>query len=143
MLTIDTIVTDTVLDEAYTWLCQRRKDWPVDADVWRFRWHWVDEKALLRAERLAGTYQVGLLRRVTMSNAEEVDLWSARDAVVMKALSLVLPQYLPLSEQCTHLKGHGGSKFAVRQVRENLPEHTFVLKTDVQSYYASIDHKLL
>ncbi len=26
---------------------------------------------------------------------------------------------------------------------ENLPEHTFVLKTDVQSYYASIDHQLL
>ncbi len=61
----------------------------------------------------------------------------------MKALSLVLPQYLPLSEQCTHLKGHGGGKYAVRQVLEHLPEHTFVLKTDVQSYYASINHQLL
>ncbi len=41
--------------------------WPADADVWRFRRHWLDEKALLRAELLAGTYQVGLLRRVILS----------------------------------------------------------------------------
>jgi hypothetical protein len=74
---------------------------------------------------------------------EEIDLWSARDALVMKALSLVVPPYLPLSEHCTHLKGHGGAKYAVRQVVEHLPASTFVLKTDVQAYYASIDHHRL
>ena len=61
----------------------------------------------------------------------------------MKALALVLPQHLPLSKQCTHLKGHGGGKFAVRHVLAHLPQHHFVLKTDVQSYYASIDHQVL
>ncbi len=75
MLTIADVVNDTVLEYAFGWLCQQRKDWPVDADVWRFRRHWVNEKALLRAELLACTYQVGLLRRVTLSHAEEVDLW--------------------------------------------------------------------
>jgi len=34
---------------------------------------------------------VGLLSRVTLQNGEEVDLWPARDAVVLKALALVLP----------------------------------------------------
>ena len=87
MLTIAAIATDALLDVAYAWLCQQRKDWPADANVWRFRQHWLDEKALLRVELLAGTYQVELLRRVTLSNGEEVDLWSARDAVVMKALA--------------------------------------------------------
>jgi hypothetical protein len=92
---------------------------------------------------LAGTYQVGLLRRATLQNGEEVDLWAARDAVVMKALALVLPAHLPFSTRCTHLKGHGGLQYAVRAVVAALPQQRFVLKTDVRSYYASIDHQLL
>jgi len=99
--------------------------------VWRFRQHWPEEKAQLRADLLAGTYAVGLLSRVTMQNGEEVDLWPARDAVVMKALALVLPQHLPLSRRCTHLKGYEGLKHAVRVVLTALPQYRFVLKTDV------------
>jgi retron-type reverse transcriptase len=146
VLTLADIATDDVLESAYNWLCTRRKDWSAGSDVWRLRHHWSVEKAQLREELLAGTYEVGLLTRVTLSRngtQEELDLWSARDALVMKALSLILPQYLPLSEHCTHLKGHGGAKYAVRQVIEHVPASTFVLKTDVQSYYASIDHHLL
>lgn len=142
-LTLADLVTDAVLDTAYAWLCQQRRDWPADADVWRFRQHWPEEKARLQEELLVGTYQVGLLSRVTLQNGEEVDLWSTRDAVVMKALALVLPQHLPLSPRCTHLKGHGGLKYAVREVLKALPQHRFVLKTDVQSYDASIAHQLL
>jgi len=95
---------------------------------------------------VAGTYAVGRLDRVPLSRAgvqEETDLWSARDALVMKAFSLVVPQYLPLSAHCTHLKGHGGAKYAVRRVVAHLPASTFVLKTDVQAYDASIDHHRL
>lgn len=146
MLTLADLATDDVLEEAYAWLCTRRKDWSPRADVWRFRHDWSVEKAQLREELFAGTYEVGLLDRVTLDRdgaQEDIDLWSARDALVMKALALMLPQYLPLSEHCTHLKGHGGAKYAVRQVVQHLPESTFVLKTDVQSYYASIDHHLL
>lgn len=146
MCTIADIVTNDILDAAYTWLCHRRKDWPEDADVWRFRQNWSGEKETLREELLAGIYEVGLLDRITLyrdGNQEDIDLWSARDALIMKALSLVLPKGLPLSKQCTHIKGHGGSKYAVRQVLEQLPDYRFVLKTDVQSYYASIDHQLL
>jgi RNA-directed DNA polymerase len=80
---------------------------------------------------------------MTLRTGEEVDLWLARDAVVMKALSLVLPLHLPLAKQCAHLKGHGGLKGAVRQVLQVLPQAQFVLKTDVQAYDASIDHHLL
>ena len=86
---------------------------------------------------------MGLLRRVTLQNGAEVDLWAARDAVVMKALALVLPSQLPLSTRCTHLQGHGGLTYAVRQVLAQLPQQRFVLKTDVQSYDASMDHHLL
>jgi hypothetical protein len=73
-LTIEALLTDENLDGAFDWICQRRKDWPPDADVWRFRRNWPDEKARLRTDLLEGTYQVGLLQRVILVKGEEVDL---------------------------------------------------------------------
>ena len=143
---MDKFVADDLLNRAFTWLCQCRKGWPPDADVWRLRRDWSQDKTQLREELLAGTYQVGLLDRVMLSRegtVEEIDLWPARDALVMKALAELLEEYLPLSPCCMHLKGHGGQKGAVRLVLEALPQHQFVFKTDVQSYYASISHNVL
>ncbi len=108
--------------------------------------HWPTEKARIQHDLRAGTYRIGLLDRVTCwrdGQPEDNDLWAARDAVVLKALSLLLPQVLPLSTRCTHLKGHGGVKYALRQVVAHLSRCQYVLKTDVQPYYASIDHHLL
>ena len=100
-------------------------------------------KATLRGELLAGRYRLGPLRRVVNRDGDRLDLWAARDAVVLKALALVLGPRLPCSRRCTHLKGHGGSVGARRQVRRALPAHRFVLRTDVREYYASIDHDRL
>jgi len=69
----------------------------------------------LRAELAAGRYRFGLLTRITLVDGEDVDLWSARDALVLKALAIVLAKHLPVSPRCTHVKGHGGAKAAVRQ----------------------------
>ncbi len=145
-MTIDALVDETLLDRAFEWLVQRRKDWPPHADVWRFRRDWHLEKARLRQDLLDGTYQMGLLDRITLhrdGEAAEVDLWPARDAVVMKALAWLLEGHLPLSPGCMHVKGHGGLKATIRQVFQVLPQQSFVLKTDVKSYYASIDHQQL
>ena len=38
-VTIAEIVADEVLDSAYAWLSERRKDWPPNADVWTFNGH--------------------------------------------------------------------------------------------------------
>ncbi len=64
----------------------------------------------------AGRFRFGLLTRITLKDGEEIDLWSARDALVLKALTIVMAKHLPVSTRCTHLKGHGGAKAAVRQV---------------------------
>ncbi|MHC4216027.1 MAG: reverse transcriptase/maturase family protein, partial [Planctomycetota bacterium] len=48
-----------------------------------------------------------------------------------------------LFKTCYHLKGHGGLKGAVRNVMKQLPKHKFFCKTDVHSYYDSIDHYIL
>lgn len=54
-----------------------------------------------------------------------------------------LEQALPRSTACTHLRGHGGLKGAIRRVRSALPEHGYVCRTDIKSFYASIDHFIL
>ena len=137
------LTSEGVLEEAYAWLCRQRKGWPDSADVWDFRRHCPTEKARLQDELRSGTYQIGLLRRTTLANGEDVDLWSARDALVMKALTIVLQSVLPVSVRCTHLKSHGGLKGAIRQVQAHVATHPFVFKTDVRAYYASIDHHRL
>ncbi len=117
--------------------------YPADADVWSFRQAWAQEKDKLKGALAAGRFRFGLLTRITLKDGEEIDLWSARDALVLKALAIVLAKHLPVSTRCTHVKGHGGAKSAVRQVWAKLPANRFVLGTDVKAYYASIDHFLL
>ncbi len=85
MSVLATITSETTLDAAFAWLCKRRRDYPANADIWDFRREWPQEKARLQADLLAGRYRFGLLSRIEMANGEEVDLWSARDALVLKA----------------------------------------------------------
>ena len=143
MAVLAAIASDSVLDAAFTWLCKRRRDYPDHADVWEFRRNWPQEKDRIRAELPSGRYRFGLLDRVALANGDEIDLWSARDALVLKALTIVLSDILPVSPRCTHIKGHGGAKAAVRQVMAALATNRFVMRSDVKSYYASIDHFLL
>ena len=110
------LASDATLDAAFIWLCKRRRDYPDDADVWDFRRHWPAEKARLRSDLSTGDFRFGLLDRITKVDGDEIDLWSARDALVLKGLATVLTRHLPVSRSCTHVKGHGGAKAVVRQV---------------------------
>ncbi|MGH7817453.1 MAG: reverse transcriptase/maturase family protein, partial [Candidatus Binatia bacterium] len=110
MKTMEDLVSDEVLNLAYEWLCQRRKNFPDDSDIWSLRRNWLSEQTRLRSELLGGAYRFGLLSRVKLKSGEEIDLWSARDALVLKCLSLVLAKKLSLSPRCAHVKGNGGSK---------------------------------
>lgn len=138
------IASEAVLEQAYAWLCARRRDYSANDDVWNVRRRWVGLKVQLQAELRAGTYRFHPVRRFQTADGT-VDVWAALDALVLKALALVLTRRLAahLSPRCTHLPGHGGSKAAVRAVAGNLAANTFVLRTDVKRYYASIDHDLL
>jgi RNA-directed DNA polymerase len=138
------IASDAVLDQAYAWLCARRRDYSPNDDVWTVRRRWPRLKPQLQAELRAGTYRFSPVRRIQTAQGA-VEVWAALDALVLKALAIVLARRLAphLSPRCTHLAGHGGSKAAIRAVAENLAANTFVLRTDVKSYYASIDHDLL
>ena len=91
-----------------------------------------------------GHYRLSPTRRMHIEG-EVLEIWSAEDALVLKAVSIVLSRELhgELSPRCFHLAGRGGAKAAVREVAVALPDNRFVFRTDVKSYYASIDHDCL
>lgn len=74
---------------------------------------------------------------------DAIEVWAALDALVLKAVALVHADHWPFSPRCHHVAGHGGAKAAVRAVDQALPDFPFVLRSDVKSYYASLDHELL
>lgn len=73
-----------------------------------------------------------------------VGRWCAQDTLVLKAISLVLIQKvsLRLSDDCYHLAGKG-LKACVRKVKKDASHYRYVCRSDVNSYYATMDHDLL
>ena len=134
--------SEAVLAEAYEWLCERRKEYSANNDVWEIRWRWQEIKPWLRQQLLTGRYRFECVRRFRGTDGT-VELWSALDALVLKAIAIVLTRRIDLSDRCYHLAGRGGAKAAIRYVVARLPENPFVFRTDVKSYYASIDHDIL
>ncbi len=52
------LTSDDVLDTAYDWLCQRRRAYPANADVWSFRQAWAQEKDKLKTTLAAGRFNL-------------------------------------------------------------------------------------
>ncbi|MEN8221060.1 MAG: reverse transcriptase domain-containing protein [Pseudomonadota bacterium] len=145
MTLINQIASDTVLDQAYEWLCKQRQDYSPNNDVWELRRRWHEFKPLLQAKLVTGDYEFSPLNRIHTTMGEIIDLWQSADALVLKAMSIVLgQQFAPvLSPNCYHIAGRGGLKGAVRAAIDALEAGSYVMKSDVKSYYASIDHYIL
>lgn len=139
---MDELTSPEVLQLAFDWLCEQRKNYSANSDVWDVRWNWESLLPDIQEQLRAGRYRFSPLRRIRV-DGQVLEVWSAQDALVLKAMAIVLGRYLKLSQHCCHLKGHGGAKRAVRVVVENLTEQQFVFRTDVKSYYASIRHEIL
>src|SRR5271157_4050263 len=67
---MDLIASDAVLDEAYAWLCDRRKDYSPHDDGWTLRERWADIKPRLQKSLLRGEYRCDVTRRVHTGKAE-------------------------------------------------------------------------
>ncbi len=107
------MASESVLDTAYGWLCKRRKDYPEHADVWSFRFNWPSEKSGIQSDLLSGCYRFEPQSVVTNRDGAALHLFAARDALVLKALTMVLSQHLPVSQRCVHVKGWRGWALAV------------------------------
>jgi RNA-directed DNA polymerase len=135
--------TLTQLDDAYRWLCQQRKHFPPDADIWSFRYRYSAIKSGLLQEINSGEYQFSPQQKIIKPDGQVIHLWGSQDTLVMKMMAGVLGSILPLSPRCAHVKGHGGLKQSIVDVQRHLQGYHYVCKTDVQSFYESIDQYLL
>ena len=136
----EVLVTLQQLDDAFKWLCQQRRHFPPDTDIWSFRRDYSDQKRRLLASINAGRYRFSVQTKVVKADGSVIHLWSSADALVMKCLSQSLQTMIQPARSCTHVKGHGGLKQSIVQVQQHLQDYTFVCKTDVYHFYESIDH---
>ncbi len=137
------------LQTAYQWLCEQTTDSHPNNDVWNYRLNWPTRKAFVRERLLSGQFEFDTVRLVEVENEqgqlERREVRSAQDRLVIRALTQVLQTVLPISKACTHVKGHGGLKQAVRETQAYFAEHPahFVMKSDVKGYYAHISHLII
>jgi len=134
-----------LFSDAYKWLCLRRCKHSPSSDVWDFRRNWNEIKDFVIEDFTKGSYKLSVQKKLTLSCGETIALWSSIDALVIKVLTAIIQEALKpyLSKTCYHLKGHGGLKGRVRDVIKLYPKYRFFCKTDVKSYYDSIDHFIL
>ena len=95
--------SDTIIDTAYKWLWKRRKDYYHNSDVWHLRFYWKTEKEKLIKELKEETFSFDCVDKIRTPDRIAY-LWSARDALVLKALSIYLEDKLKpiLSDRIFH-----------------------------------------
>ncbi|EFE54093.1 hypothetical protein PROVRETT_07089 [Providencia rettgeri DSM 1131] len=126
------------LEQAWDWVCQRRKTAPDNADIWDLRFHWTTQKAQILAQLQAGTYRLTPMQVVGKNRQV---MWSAKDALALKWCALALQQTLPLHASCEHVKGHGGGRTSIQKRHLDITQHQYpwVCRTDIKGYYGNIN----
>ena len=134
-----------LLDVAFASICRLRLAYCHNDDIWDLRFHWAARRAQAVARLRSGRYALSPVQVVGTRNGHRVTVWSALDAVVLKALSLALTPVVQrrVDRRCHHVRGHGGLKGAINHCHQAIPGHVFVLKSDVADFYASMDHEVL
>ncbi len=90
---IQRIASDFVIDTAHDWLCKRRKDYSHNDEVWDIRFRWDEFKPHLQKTLLRGEYTISS-QIVIKTRDRRTELWSAKDALVLKAMAVVLCEHL-------------------------------------------------
>lgn len=141
---IKKLTSQETFSQALKWLIAARKEYSANNDIWHLLEHWQDISTKLRQQLCAGSFRFSPLQ-IYEFHDKTIALYSAIDSLVLKAISLVLGEHLQdkLPRECVHLKNHGGLKLTVQQLWEHLPQYKYILKSDIRSFYESIDHQRL
>ena len=77
--------------------------------MWEVRYRWETNKPQLQADLGAGRYRFSPLTRIYRTE-DDLEIWATLDALLLKAMAIVLGRRLNLSRSCYHLLDHGGAK---------------------------------
>jgi RNA-directed DNA polymerase len=85
------------------------------------------------------------LRRLWYLDGRKMALWSEPSRRRLRretqAISQSLAPHIPRS--CTHVRGHGGVKGALRQIQRRMSKARFVARFDIAAYYTSMRHDVI
>jgi RNA-directed DNA polymerase len=126
MTLLGKIISPKNLENAFNILCSQHKNYSGYADIWDLRYNWPNYKQKIITQIKAGIYDFD---SVTQYNAKNEICYklTSRDALVLKAISLVLNDYLARNlGKVYHLKGHGSIAGAIRHVKNSLAKNKFV-----------------
>ena len=143
---ISQIASTRVLDAAYDWLRALRLDAQPNNPFWSLSLYWPTIRAQCRLDLQAGDYRFSPLTQLKGADGDWVTCWEPLDLIVQKAMAMVLTPWLDTKMDlaaATHLPGHGGLKKAVVTTQRYARNNSFVLKTDIADYYASMQHHVL
>lgn len=140
------ILSSQNLEAAYDWLHKKRRTHSFNSDFYLTD-DWPLEMQKLRNEVLKGQFQFAFIQEYRFDTREgetRTWAWGPKDALLLKAIASVLGPYLQktFGLKSKHLAGHGIKK-AVKELTAVRTQYSYVLKTDVESYYQSMDHEKL
>lgn len=136
--------SDSMLEQAYSWICKKRHESSHNNSIWDLRYNWLHLKPLLQQQLLTGQYVLSPMQSYYIDN-QWISSWTAMDALVLKALALTLQSLFSIEDyaHCTHLKNAGGIHAAIKKVSQNKGNYQHILKSDAYHYYESMDHDVI
>lgn len=133
------------LENAYGWIFKLRKKYSHNSDIWELCRNWNQIKHSLLESLNDGSYQFSSLERLEFKDGT-LSLWTSQDMIALKLITQALERRIgfAIPKSCYHVKDHGGLKHAVHETHSALPQYQFVMRSDIKSYYQSIDfHSLM
>ncbi len=139
-LLLKQIISHKNLDSAFSWLKNARKNYPSSSDIWEFRRNWEFAKTNIANALLNNKYKFSCIDKIVCHNKKSINMFCSSDALVLRAIAQVLNKHLNHKLTCCHLANKGGIKGAVRKINQNITEYKYIFKTDIKSYYDTINH---
>lgn len=141
---IQKIASPDVIRCAFEWVCECRKKYHHNHDIWHLRVNWERIMPTIRADLIHGRYLFEPVRRVRTSGGV-LFLWSARDALVLKAVAVVLGDSLGGAQSgarcpCADVEGCTG---ALSAVLSEVGGAEFATSTDLNGCCGQVNHDLL
>lgn len=139
------VASNCVLDRAFLHVYQARLQDGPNSDIWSVSLNWASHKGSIRQRLLQGNYQLSPVSVYKHPTAGYLTRWSSMDSIVLKAFAMCLSAVLgtALDTRCYHLKGRGGLKGACRRTMQACQSYRYVCKSDVASFYDSMNHTMV